>query len=66
MIFLEEIFDKQNEVFGTAYSRLIQKIKQPCDNAKSCLVDRTFNGWNHIMAELREWEKIKQGFSLAA
>jgi hypothetical protein len=32
---------------------------------KSLLVDHLFTDWNQIVAELQEWEKIKQAFSLA-
>ncbi len=28
-------------------------------------VDYALTGWNQIIAELREWEKIKQAFSLS-
>jgi len=30
------------------------------------LVDLTFNNWNQIVAELLEWQAIKQNFKLAA
>ena len=66
MVFPEGISYIKNEGFGTARLGLIYELNRLFLNEKSCLVDQAFNDWNHIMAELREWEKIKQDFSLAA
>ena len=65
MVFPEGISYIRGKGFGTAKLGLIYELNSIYLVDKSCLVDRTFNSWNHIMAELREWEKIKQGFSLA-
>jgi hypothetical protein len=66
MVFPEGISYTRNKGFGTPRLGLIYELNRTFGTNKSPLVDRTFNSWNQIMAELREWEKIKQDFRLAA
>jgi len=65
MVFPEGISYIRGKGFGTARLGLIYELNRTCGTQKSRLVVRMLNGWNQIMAELREWEKIKQGFGLA-
>jgi len=63
MVFPEGIPYKRNEGFGTARLGLIYELNRTFGNEKSPIVDYALTGWNQIIAELREWEKIKQAFS---
>jgi hypothetical protein len=56
---------KRGKGFTTPRLGLIYTINQHCGADKSLLVDYLFTDWNQIVAELQEWEKIKQAFSLA-
>ena len=65
MVFPEGISYIRGKGFGTAKLGLIYEMNRTFENEKSSLVDCALTGWNQIMAELREWEKIKQSFSFA-
>jgi len=65
MVFPEGISYIRGKGFGTAKLGLIYEMNMTFENEKSSLVDCALTGWNQIMAELREWEKIKQSFSFA-
>jgi len=64
MVFPDGIPYIRGKGFGTCRLGLIYEFNQTCHLNKSLLVHFTLISWNQIMAELREWEKIKQGFSL--
>ncbi len=65
MVFPDGISYIRNSGFGTAKLGLIYELNSTCGLEKSLIVDYALTGWNQIISELREWEKIKQGFSLA-
>lgn len=65
MVFPDGISYTRNIGFRTARLGLIYELNRTFENDKSLAVHCTLTGWNQIMAELREWEKLKQGFCLA-
>jgi len=65
MVFPDGIPYVLGKGFGTARLELIYELNSVFVIDKSCLVDHLFDHWNDIVAELREWEKIKQAFSLS-
>lgn len=66
MVFPDGISYLRGKGFGTCRLGLIYEFNQTCRLDKSLLVHRVFIHWNQIMAEMQEWEKIKQGFALAS
>jgi hypothetical protein len=66
MVFPEGISYTQNEGFGTTRLGLIYELNRTFGTRKSPLVDCSLVDWNQIVAELRQWEKIKQGFNLVS
>ena len=65
MVFPEGISYTRNEGFGTPSLGLIYELNRTFGTQKSPLVDFTFTHWNQIITELRMWQELRQGFSLA-
>lgn len=65
MVFPDGITYKRGEGFGTARLGLIYELNQTCGVDKSLLVHQTFISWNQIITELRQWQALRESFSLA-
>ena len=59
MVFPDGIPYIRGKGFGTCRLGLIYEFNQTCRFNKSLLVHRVFIGWNQIIEELLEWEKLK-------
>jgi len=66
MIFPEGISYTRNIGFTTTSLGLIYELNRTSGTQKSPLVDCSLTSWNQIMAELKQWQALKESFSLAA
>lgn len=66
MVFPEGISYTRNDGFGTARLGLIYELNSTFGIEKSPLVDYALTHWNQIITELKQWQALKESFSLAA
>lgn len=66
MVFPEGISYRRKEGFRTTRLGVIYEINQDCDSDKSPMVHRIRASWNQIIAELIQWQKLKETLILAS